>query len=178
MRTASKRQILAVILVAACVLMVVMLAFPARCPICGGRIVKMGTVTDDTNLPSRNLCIWNRSICANPFYGPDSAICTRCWHAHRALTGNWERACESPASFQKPLSSAIQGVPLPPADAIRSRVVFTQTYDKKRFTESVAFWCVGDESLLARLRSYCTATQLTFHVESNRIAGEVFITIE
>src|SRR5690242_1593997 len=65
---------------------------PAACPVCGGPLVKIGTVTDDTNALSKNISVWNRSICANLLYGDDSVICTRCWHAHSEFTGTWQRA--------------------------------------------------------------------------------------
>ena len=178
MSIASKRKLLALAAAAARVLLVPLLGFTSACPVCGGRVVKTRKVANDTNAPSRNLCLWNRGICANLFYGPDSVICTRCWHAHSELMGKWERASESPASFQRPLTPAIRGVPVPPADAIRSRVVFTQTYDKKRFAESLAFWCVDSESLLASIRGYCATNRLTLTAEANRIAGQICVKIE
>jgi len=114
----------------------------------------------------------------NLFYGPDSVICTRCWHAHSELMVSWERASVLPASFQRPLSPAIRGVPVPPADAVRSEVVFTQTYEKMKIAESLAFWCMDSKSLLASLRAYCDANGLTFTAETNRIAGQVYVKIE
>ena len=133
----SKRKVIAGL--AALVCLLPLLAFAAACPVCGGRVVKRAAVADDTNAPSKNLCVWNRSICANLFYGADSTICTRCWHAHSDTLGKWERASESPSTFQRPLRVAILGVPLPSSDTLRSRVVFTQTFAKKTFTDNVAF---------------------------------------
>ena len=178
MSTTSKRTIIATSVVAALVLVLLLQAFAAACPVCGGRVVKTATVNDDTNAPSKNSCVWNRSICGNVLYGPDAVLCTRCWHAHSKLLIKWERSSELPASFHRPLGSAIRGVPIPPADAVRSGVVFTQTYAKKTFAESVSFWCVDDEHLLASLRGYCTTNHLTFSFETNRIAGQVFIKVE
>ena len=177
MRTTSKTRI-AVSAVAALVVLLPLLAFAASCPMCGARTAKLATVADDTNAPSKNLCVWNRSICANLFYGPDSDICTRCWYAHSTTAGKWERASELPASFQRPLSSAIRGVPVPSTNDLRSLVVFTQTYTKKASAESVAFWCTDSESVLARLRGYCATNRLTLSVESNRLAGLVSVRIE
>ena len=177
MSIASKRKLLALAAVAACALFVPLLAFTSACPVCGGQVVKTGTVTDDTNAPSRNLCVWNRSSCANLAYGPDSVICTRCWHGRSKLLGKWERASESPASFQRPLSPAIRGVPVS-ADSVRSCVVFTQTYNNKKFAERLSFWCMDSESLLASLRAYCATNRLTLTAEANRIAGQVYVRIE
>jgi len=160
------------------VVLLPLLTFAAACPVCGARTAKLATVADDTNAPSKNLCVWNRSICANLFYGPDSEICTRCWHAHSTTAGKWERASELPASFQRPLSSAIRGIPIPSTNDLRSRAVFAQTYTKKAFAESVAFWCTNSESVLTSLRGYCATNRLTLSVESNRLAGQVYVRIE
>ena len=178
MSSTSKKQKLAAAVAAAFVLLLPVLAFTAACPVCGGRVVKTAMVSDDTNAPSRNLCVWNRSTCANLLYGSRSVVCTRCWHARSEFLGKWERASESPSSFQKPLSSVIRGVPVPSADSVRSRVVFTQTYAKKRFAESVAFGCVDSESVLSCLRGYCAANRLTFSAETNRMPGQVYVKIE
>ncbi len=177
MRTARQRIIAAIGLIVL-VLVLALLKSGFACPACGGRIVKTATVTDDTNAPSKNLCFWNRSVCANLLYWPDSLICTRCWLAHSDLVGNWERASESPASFLRPLSSTIRGVPLPPPSSIHSRAVFTQSYGKKRFAESLAFWCVDNENLLAGLRGYCATNHLKFSAETNRLAGQAYVKIE
>lgn len=175
MSTTKRKVIVGLV---ALVLVLPLLAFAATCPVCGGSVVKTATVVDDTNAPSRNLFVWNRSICGNLLYGPDSIICARCWHAHSKLVGRWERAAESPASFQRPLSPPIRGVPVPPAEALRSKVVFTQSYDKNRFAESLAFWCVNSENVLANVRGYCATNRLTFTAKTNRIAGQVYVKIE
>jgi hypothetical protein len=155
-----------------------LLAFAAACPVCGGSVVKTARIVDDTNAPSKNLCVWNRSICANLFYGANSVICTRCWHAHSDTLGKWERAAESPESFQKPLGTVIRGVPLPSPDSLRSRVVFTQTFAKKTFTDSVAFWCADSQSIQSGLRAYCTTNRLHFSAERNRPVGQIYVRIE
>jgi len=167
----------AIVGLVALVLVLPLLAFAAACPVCGGSVVKIATVVDDTNAPSRNLCVWNRSICANLFYGHDSVICTRCWHAHSDTLGKWERSSESPTTFQRPLRVVIGGVPLPSSDSLRSRVVFTQTFAKKT-TDSVAFWCVDSQSIQSALRAYCATNRLHLSAETNRIAGQVYVRIE
>ncbi len=171
------RQTFAIVLVVASALLVPLLVLPVTCPICGGRLVKTAAITDDRNAASRNLCVWNRSVCANMLHGPDSVICTHCWHARSERVDKWERASESIAVFQKPLSPAIRYVPVPPADAIRSRVVFTQTYDKMKFTESLSFWCVNDESLLTRIRDYCKTARLMFCAATDQKTGKVNVEI-
>lgn len=174
----AKRVLAVVALVAALAVAGSMLAFPGKCPVCSGRTVKVRTLTDETNAPSRNVCTWNRSVCANLIYGPDSVICTQCWLAHSPLLDRWERASEIVDSFQRPLNPVIRGVPVPPSDRLRSRVVFTQGYAKARFTESIAFWCVESDGVLAALRGYCATNALACSVETNRIAGQVYVKIE
>ena len=177
MSTASKTRIV-VAAVAGFALLLPLLAFAASCPMCGARTVKLATVADDTNAPSKNLRVWNRSICANLLYGPDSDICTRCWHAHSITSGNWERASELPASFQRPLRAVIRGVPLPSPDGLRSRVVFKQTFAKKTFTDTVAFWCADSQNIQSLLRAYCATNRLHFSAETNRLAGQIYVRIE
>jgi hypothetical protein len=172
----SKRKVIFGLVALALVLP--LLAFAAACPVCGGSVVKTATVVDDTNAPSRNLRVWNRSICANLLYGSDSVICTRCWHAHSKVVGRWERAAESAGSFQIPLRAVIRDVPLPSADSLRSHVVFTQTFAKNTFADSVAFWCVNSQSIQSGLRAYCTTNRLHLSTETNRIAGQIYVRIE
>jgi hypothetical protein len=174
----AKRKLVTAAAVGALLVVLPLLAFAASCPVCGGRVVKIGTLTDATNAPSRNLCGWDGSICGNLLYGPDSLICTGCWLAHSKLVGNWERAAESPATFRKPLSRRIFNVPVPSEASLRSGVVFTQSYAKKTFAERVTFWCVDNEIILASLKSYCATNGLSFNAETNRIAGQVYVKIE
>jgi hypothetical protein len=162
----------------ALVLALPLLALATACPVCGGSVINTATVVDDTNAPSKNLCVWNRSICGNPFYGAESVICTRCWHAHSDTLGKWERASESPTTFQRPLRVVIRGVPLPSSDSLRSRVVFTQTFAKKTLRDGVAFWCVDSPSIQSGLRAYCATNRLDFTAETNRIAGQIYVRIE
>lgn len=165
-------------IIAGLVALLPMLAFAAACPVCGGGVVKTATVTDITNAPSKNLCVWNRSMCGNLLQGTDSVICTRCWLAHSKLLDGWERATESADSFQQPLRAAIRSVPLPPPESLRSRVVFTQSFAEKRFADSVAFWCVDSASIQDSLRTYCVTNRLRFNAETNRIAGQIYVRIE
>ena len=178
MTTTSKGVLAGIALLVVAAVAGPMLAFPGTCPVCRGRTANIRTVTDETNAPSRNLCVWNRSVCANLLYGPDSVICTQCWQARSPHLDRWERASEIADSFQKPLGPVIRGFPLPPSDRLRSRVVFTQAYANARFTESVAFWCVDREGVLAGLRGYCATNALTFSAETNMIAGQIYVKIE
>ena len=92
MATIAKPVFAVVALVAALAVAGSMLAFAGKCPVCSGRTEKVRTLTDETNASSRNVCVWNRSVCANLISGPDSVICTQCWLAHSPLLDRWERA--------------------------------------------------------------------------------------
>lgn len=177
MNSITKRRV-AKVAVLAVALLLPLLLFAQTCPVCGGSVVKVGALKDDTNKPSRNLCVWNRSICGNVLYGADALICTRCWYAHSHLGGDWERSIEDAEGFRHALSLSLRAIPLPSNDTLRSPVVFTQTYGKKRFTESVAFWSADKESTLSSLRAYCAADHLMLTVETNRIAGQVYVKIQ
>lgn len=176
--SATSKITIAVAVIVAFMLVAPLLARPVSCPVCGARTSKLATVADNTNAPSRNLFIWDRSVCGNVLFGPDSAICTRCWHANSGVSKQWERASESIASFQRPLSVAICGVPVPIAKNIRSRVVFTQSYRQKALIEGVSFWCAENERDMATLRRYCTTNRLGLIIESNRLPGQVYVRIE
>ena len=45
-----------------------------RCPVCGGAVVAVEQVQDDVSKPSRNIAVWNRSICGNELFGPGATI--------------------------------------------------------------------------------------------------------
>ncbi len=136
------------------------MAFPSCraevCPWCGGALTKVGDITDDQSKPSKNLGVWNRSICANPFYDQDSVICSQCWHAYSKLLDSWERSSELPDSFRRPLAEDIRLFPLPSRKDITSLVVYSQNCTPTQVTESVGFWCIdspgGGHFLFSRVR--------------------------
>ena len=148
------------------------------CPVCSGPLAKVGTIADDISKPSRNLCVWNRSACGNVLHGADSLVCTRCWHAGSHLVGDWERSIENPNGFRRPFSPTLRAIPLPSGDSLRSRVIFTQTYSRKRFTENVTFWASNSESLFYSLRGFCLANRLVLTLQTNPITREVYVKIQ
>ncbi|HYJ07197.1 MAG TPA: hypothetical protein VEX43_18860 [Chthoniobacterales bacterium] len=128
--------------------------------------------------PSKNLAIWNGS-----YHGPDyedySKICNRCWMAYHPALGFWERASEVPDAFHRPLRAAIRNVPLPPADHVHFRVVYTQRFRDHQFSESVAFWCDDIPTVLQPLRDYAAAHNLFFGIdEPARKEGQRFVCVE
>jgi hypothetical protein len=135
------------------------------CPACGGRLSNVGAITDDRAQPSKNLAVWNRSICANLFYGDDSLICTQCWMAHSKNLQTWERSSALPNSFHRPLSPATRDFPLPPASNIKSTVVYSQKLTDMKVTESILFWCSNSPTFLSSVRAYAREHQLSLRIE-------------
>ena len=149
------------------------------CPDCGGKLTKVGNVADDPTKPSKNISVWNRSICANMFYGDDSLICTRCWLSYSKQFQRWERSSELPDSFRRPLSPAIRGFPVPPAKNIKSLVVYSQQITGAQMSESVAFWCSDSADLIAGFRAYARKHGLSIRVEmQGHVPKQIYVAIE
>ncbi len=152
---------------------------PRLCPACHVGIVLSPELvaTRAAAEPSKNLAIWNGS-----YHGPDyehySKICTLCWMAYHNKLNYWERASEVPDAFHRPLTVAIRHVPLPSAEHIHFRVVYSQYFRNQRFDESVAFWCDDSPQVLQPLRDYATAYHLLFSVDTaSRKEGLVWLDI-
>jgi hypothetical protein len=152
------------------------------CPIFGGKVTKVGNVTDDKAKPSKNITVWNRSSCGGLVgYGPDSAICTQCWHAHSTLKvfDYWERSSVEPDSFLPPLAADIRQFPLPAAKQIKSGIVYSQKCVGTQVTESVAFWCTDSSDVLSAFRDYAQKHDLTVRTaQQGRIKNQLYVTVE
>ena len=148
-------------------------------PICTGGLAKVGTITDDRSKPSKNIAVWNRSMCANPFYDDDSIICTECWYSYSKQFSRWERSSELPDSFRRPLSVTIRQFPLPPAKEIKSLVVYSQQVAGAQVTESVLFWCTDSPTLLDPFRDYCRVQNLSIDLyRAARMHNQTCVTIK
>lgn len=149
---------------------------PEKCGVCNGPVVSIASVTDDRTKPSRNIKVWNRSICANLTYSGDSLICTRCWHAYSPyMPGTWQRALERPEGFQQALSFAIAQFPLPSNDNVHSLVVYYQSWDGSVCDEEVMFWATDDDQYLSRAEKFAEANGLVLAIERDRGAKEQVI---
>lgn len=147
-----------------------------KCPHCGGSLTKVGLVKDDESKPSKNISVWNRSICGNVLIGADSPICTQCWLAYSKLLKRWERSIESRNAFRKPLAEAIQNVPLPSKKDIASLVVYSQSITGTNVMESVSFWCSDRSEVIAGLQSYADTNKLKITIRrSNADNASVII---
>jgi hypothetical protein len=148
---------------------------PKFCAVCGAPTVPIGTIHDDPTRPSPNLSVWNRSICANVLFGPNSSICTRCQHAYSPMMQRWMLALKDPNGFLKPLHHDIADFPLPQKERIKSLAVYSQEYDGQHFTESIGFWCAADESYLAIAQTYAAAHSLILNIERERLPHENYL---
>lgn len=154
---------------------------PSVCGVCGGPVAEVSSIMDDTSKPSRNLSVWNRSICANLLYGAESRICTRCWHAWSSVSGAWSRALEDPREFQKPLHPSILRFPLPAAGDVKSRIVYAQEFDGGCRRESVGLWCVNDPQYVSRVRTYARERKLSLREtrsEGYGFGGQIYVNAE
>ncbi len=140
--------------------------YPRLCPVCHVGIVLSPELVAARAAaePSKNLGIWNGSY-HGPNYEDYSKICTLCWMAYDNKLNYWERASEVPDAFHRPLTAPIRHVPLPSAEYIHFRVVYTQYFRNQKFDESVAFWCDDIPQVLQPLRDYATAHQLLFSAD-------------
>jgi uncharacterized protein YbaR (Trm112 family) len=158
------------------------LAQPATskiCPLCNGRLERVGSVKDDTNFPSKNMDVWNRSICGNLMYHEKSLICSRCWHAYREMDKTWVRSSELSASFYSPLSAAIGEFPLTDEVRRREAVVYTQEFlgagGKLGKKDSIDFGCGKSDRLLTPMRLYAGRWNLSFNVRKSSSSVDSFL---
>jgi len=149
------------------------------CPLCGGDLIRVGDVVDDRSKPSRNLCVWNRSICGNYFYEDDSKICKQCWHSYNEKMKRWEMSSEQVDAFRQPLTTDITNVPLPTAKDITSLVVYSQKISDGNVKESVGFWCNNNDDYRVRLTKYTSDHALSItNYEADSQKNQSHITIE
>src|ERR1043166_7317953 len=131
------------------------------CPICGRQTVDVTTQQDDLSKPSVNLCVWNRSMCANEFYGKGSLICPHDHYAYEAQLKTWNKSVQDRDAFPLPLHPSIYSFPLPPTPQILSRVVYSQTFASLSSVEhSVLFWCKTDDAFFKQLEEYSKAQRV------------------
>jgi hypothetical protein len=84
------------------------------CPLCGGKLTRIGSLPQDKKHARKNTVVWDDPddsavlVCGNddtfPLEGP---ICTRCWSAPCFKTRAWMRFSRDPNSFVIPLAPAI-----------------------------------------------------------------------
>jgi hypothetical protein len=151
---------------------------PKFCALCGAPTISIGTIEDDRSRPSRNIAVWNRSMCGNLFYGTGSAICSRCWQAYSTPLRRWQLGLDDPSGFYLPLSEEMTQFPLPKSDGAEVHPVYYQEYDGEVLTEKVAFWCKSDDKYLAAAQAHAAKHSLELKVyRAGRLPDEMHLTI-
>ena len=114
------------------------------CPLCGGKLLTVGSFKDDRSKPSLNIEVWNRASDEIPQFVADDPMCSRCFHAFRGRDQTWVRASEIANSFLRPLSPAILGFPLPDKGFVRSLIVYQQAFagrsGEEMYSDGVGYW--------------------------------------
>lgn len=146
---------------------------PEICPLCGGPVVPVEQISDELEKPSRNISVWNRSICANQFFGSGSVICTRDWYAYSPKLKKWELSLNDASGFAVELDARIRYFPLPESSAIRSGVVYSQEIDEQATVDSVSYWCETDEDYLAKLP--VLAPDVSIQILRDRLPGQTIV---
>lgn len=148
------------------------------CPVCQHVTVDVNAQKDDHSKPSKNLAVWNRSICANPFYSKGSLICTKDGYAYEAGFKTWNLRLNDRDGFGLPLTRSIYSLPLPPKAAIKSGVVYSQEFASLKSVEhSLLFWCVTDTAYFSKIGDYAKANDLTLTIEKERAKGQSVVKV-
>jgi hypothetical protein len=148
------------------------------CPVCQSILVDVTTQVDDKSKPSKNLSVWNRSICANPFFHKGSLICPRDGYAYEAQLKQWKLSLESRDSFAYPLDRKIYEFPLPVSKAIKSRTVYSQIFEKLDSIEhGLLFWTLLDDSYFTEIRKYAKTNGIVLAIDPHRDQGQAVIKV-
>ena len=139
------------------------------CPVCGGKVTNVERLKDDLGKPSRNIEIWNRSMCANLLLG-GALVCTKCWLCSYFYEEDWKRMSELRDSFIPPIDKAIHDFPLGTVEA---------TYDRRfavtDLTDSMEFGWDGSEDHLSAYKDYCKQHGLFIQLQrSSGYSDKVF----
>lgn len=140
------------------------------CPICKGDLVDITKQKDDKTKPSRNLSVWNRSNCGNPFYGKGSLICLKDNYAYDAKhIKKWTLSITNKDNFALSLHKSIYDFPLPIQKNIKSRTVYSQEFKTiNSVKHSLLFWCIADKHYLKKIKSYANKNGITLVIEKNK----------
>lgn len=139
------------------------------CPVCGGKVTTVEKLKDDLGKPSRNIEIWNRSMCANLLLG-GALVCTKCWLCSYFYEEDWKRMSELRDSFIPPVDKAIHDFPLGTVNA-----TYERRFAGADLTDSMEFSWDGSEDHLSAYKDYCKAHGLLIQLHRRSgFSGEVF----
>jgi len=148
----------------------------SRCIVCGSDLVPVSSINDNLEKSSKNISVWNRSFCVNPFFDERSLICPNDYYAYSAQLHTWMLASEDRGVFTCRLDKAIYEFPLPAKNKIKSLVVYSQEFVKEKRSESISFWFMNDDSMLESLRDYSKKHKLDLRADRERLKGQTSVT--
>ena len=149
-----------------------------KCPVCRAAAVDTTSQKDDLSKPSKNLEVWNRSICANPFYGKGSYICPKDGYAYEAGFKTWNLSLNDHDRFAHALAGGIRSFPLPAERNITSGVVYSQEFtDLSSVKHSLLFWCTTDTGYFKKIRAYAEINALSLGIEKGSTKKQSIIRV-
>jgi hypothetical protein len=77
------------------------------CPVCNKKTFEVTTQKDDPSKPSKNIDVWNRSVCATLSYGKGSYICMNDGYAYDASLKTWKLKLNDRDGFAHPLVAGV-----------------------------------------------------------------------
>ena len=154
-----------------------------HCPVCHRAAVEVTTQKDDLSKPSKNMEVWNRSSCANLFYGDGSYICMKDGYAFEASLKTWNLSLSDRDGFVLPLAESIRSFPLPANSKLQSNAVYSQEFKSlKSVIHALQFWCLTDPEYFKTVKIYAEKNGLSLTIENmernGRYKGEAIVRIE
>jgi len=148
------------------------------CPVCGTETLLVSEQNDDTSKPSRNISVWNRSMCGSSMFKGDSSICPKDHYAFDAsMMKWWILALENKDGFALPLEKAVYDFPV--TEKANSRVVYYQHFiNKDTVRHSLHFWCETDHSYFQVIREYAKKSGLNLEIEVDRRENRSTVMVE
>ncbi len=148
------------------------------CPVCGTETLLVSEQKDDTSKPSRNISVWNRSMCGNSMFKGDSSICPKDHYAYDAsMMKWWILGLESKDGFALPLEESVYDFPV--TEKANSRVVYYQHFIKTdSIRHSLSFWCETDHAYFDVIREYAKKEGLSLEIEIDRRENRSYIVVE
>ncbi|EDM25985.1 hypothetical protein LNTAR_19347 [Lentisphaera araneosa HTCC2155] len=135
-----------------------------RCIACKEICSQTIDIKDDISKPSKNITIWNRSMCPN--FHSYGFICPKDFYAYSSYEKQWNLSTVNKDAFTIKLNSSIYNVPIPKQTI--NLVVYDQTITKKKKNESLCFWIKIDETYIQEIKKYCQQNDLTLKIHNEK----------
>jgi hypothetical protein len=153
------------------------------CPVCHGAVVEVTKQKDDLSKPSKNMDVWNRSSCGNPFSGDGSYICMKDGYAFVVSLNTWNLSLSDRDGFALPLAKSIRSFPLPSKSKYPDNAVYSQEFKSlKSVTHALQLWCLKDPQYFKTIKAYAKRNELSLTIRNmernGRYKGEWIVRIE